>query len=157
MAENPAPPAPENETADQLFRTLVRLRDQGRVSLRLDFKRLDQMDSPVGVEADSNIWIYSGLVLTLLAFWLGGAYWALGVAAAGIAAYYTLGRAYVRKRLGKRIEDRALKSLDLWQKLWRWGGVSLVPDSGGEACVAPKGNWLALVRSLRDRGQGPPA
>jgi hypothetical protein len=153
MAEIPAPPAPENETAAQLFRTLVQLHDQGKVSLHLDFGRLNHMDSPVGVEADSNIWAYGGVALALLAFWLGGTYWALGVAAAGIAIYYTIGRAYVRKRLGRRIEERAFRDIDLWQKLWRWGGVSLVPDSGGEACVAPKGNWLALVRGLRDRGQ----
>jgi hypothetical protein len=143
------PTAPENETAAQLFQALSRLRDQGKVSLRLDFSRLNHMDSPVGVEADSNIWVYGGVTLSLLALWLGGAYWALGVAAAGIAAYYTMGRAYVRRRLGRRIEERAFKDLELWQKLWRWGGIALVPASGGEICSAPKGNWIALVRSLR--------
>ena len=155
MADIPAPPAPETESAGQLFRTLVQLHDRGKVSLVLDFNRLNQMDSPVGVEADSNIWAYGGVALTLFAFWLGGAYWALAAAAAGLAAYYTLGRAYVRKRLGKRIEERAFQDVELWQKLWRWGGVSLVPDSGGEACVAPKGNWLALVRSLRESPKTP--
>jgi len=150
MTDIPAPPAPESETTEQLFQTLVLLHDQGRVSLRLDFSRLNHMDSPVGVEADSNIWVYGGLVLTGLAFWFGDVYWAAGVAVAGITAYYTVGRAYVRRRLALRIEERAFKDLALWQKLWRWGGVALVPATGGEACAAPKGNWIALVRSLRD-------
>jgi hypothetical protein len=150
MTDTSAPPAPESETAAQLFQTLAGLHDQGKVSLRLDFNRLNHMDSPVGVEADSNIWVYGGLVLTGLAFWFGGVYWAAGVAAVGITAYYTVGRAYVRRRLALRIEERAFKDLALWQKLWRWGGVALVPASGGETCSAPKGNWIALVRSLRD-------
>jgi len=149
MSDIPAPPAPESETAAQLFQTLLRLREQGKVTLLLDFNRLNHMDSPVGVEADSNIWVYGGVAVSLLALWLGGAYWALGVAAAGIAAYYTAGRAYVRRRLGRRIEERAFGDLELWQKLWRWGGVSLVAAPGGETCDAPKGSWIALVRSLR--------
>jgi hypothetical protein len=139
--------APPEDTAESLFRALGRLHADGALRLRLDFKRLDHIDCPVGIEADANRWAYAVLAATLLAFWFGGWKVALVIAALGILAYYTLGRNHVRRRLRRRVEDGALTNLDLWRKLWRWGGIALVPVGGGAECVAPDGNWMALVRS----------
>jgi len=130
-----------------LFAALRRLHAEGRLGLSLDFKRLDHMDSPVSVQADSNIWAYATLAVTLVALWVGGWTAALAVAVLGIAAYYSLGRVYVRRRLERRVEDSALASLETWRALWRWGGIALLPQSG-EECRAPEGNWMALVRRL---------
>lgn len=134
-------------SADELLRALAGLVGTGKVTVRLDFGRLNHMDSPVGVEADSNIWAYGVLAVTILAWWRGG--WEIGLAVAviGTIAYYTVGRAYVRRRLERRVTAAALGDLDTWRKLWRFGGVTLVPQ-GGEPCVAPDGNWMALVRSM---------
>lgn len=137
------------ETAVELFRTLRRLVADGRVSLRCDFKRLHHMDCPVALEADSNIWAYAVLGAALVALWRGGWWAALAVGAAGAALYFTVGQAYVRRRIRRRIDERALASLDVWQRLWRFGGVALVPAGGGGTCAAPQGNWMALVRSVR--------
>ena len=38
----------------------------------------------------------------------------------------TLGRAYIRRRIRHRVENQALVRLELWRKLWRFGGVTLV-------------------------------
>jgi hypothetical protein len=130
-----------------LFAALRRLHAEGRLGLGLDFKRLDHMDSPVSAQADSNIWAYATLAVTLLALWAGGWKAALAVAALGIAAYYSLGRIYVQRRLKRRVEDSALASLETWRALWRWGGIALLAQSG-EECPAPEGNWMALVRRL---------
>ena len=138
-----------DETAAELFRALRRLVAEGRISMRCDFKRLQHMDCPVALEADSNIWAYAVLVAALIALWRGGWWAALALGAAGAAFYFTLGQAYVRRRIRRRIDERALASLEVWQRLWRFGGVVLVPTSGGETCAAPQGNWMALVRSLR--------
>ncbi len=135
------------ETADQLFAALHRLRAGGRVTLRLDYKKLSHLDSPVGSEADGNIWAYGGLALTVAAWWFGGWRVAAGVAVAGVIAYFTLGKLYMHRRIRRRVEDKALVDLALWRKLWRFGGVTLVA-SAGEECAAPQGNWMALVRSL---------
>lgn len=149
--EGGASVAPE-DTAVELFRTLQRFQAEGRVALRLDYKRLHHMDCPVSVEADSNIIAYGVVAATLVALWLGGWWAALATLAAGAAIYVTIGRRYVRGRIRRRTEEQALARLDLWQRLWRFGGIALVPKDGGADCVAPQGNWMALVRTLRTTG-----
>ena len=150
-SDAPAPVTPSEDTAVELFRALKRQIEDGRVELRLDFKRLNHMDSPVGSEADSNIFAYAVLALTLFVLWWRG--WiAAGVTAlVGIAIYYTIGLAYVRRRLRRRVGERGLSELAMWQRLWRFGGASLV--AGSETCEAPAGNWMALVRSQRREGE----
>ena len=143
-----APPVAA-ETASELFRALKLLHEEGRVALSYDFARLHHMDCPVAVEADGNIIVYAMIAAVLLALWLAGWQVALGVLGLGAALYFTVGRRFVRGRIRRRVEEKALASLDLWQKLWRFGGVGLVPAGDGSACVAPGGNWMALVRSLR--------
>lgn len=142
MTENPP------ESAVDLFRALKRLIAERRLMLRPDYKRLQHIDCPVGSEADGNVWAYAILAAALLAFWFGGWRWAAGIGVAGIMIYMTAGQAYVRRRIRRRIEQRALESLDLWQRLWRFGGIALVPP-GQAPCKAPKGNWMALVRRTR--------
>ncbi len=139
---------PSAETATDLFRALVRLPQSGQVALRYDFKRLQHIDSPVGAEADGNIWAYGGIALALAVWWLAGWQAASAVAVIGIAAYMTLGRAFIRRRIRHRVENQALVRLELWRKLWRFGGVTLVTP-GGEDCAAPAGNWMALMRRIR--------
>jgi hypothetical protein len=142
-------PTDWDPTPAELMRLLRARIDGGTLRLELDFKRLDHMDCPVAVEADSNVWIYAGIVLCAPAFWLGG----MPVGAAAVAAclilYVTAGRAYVRRRLRRRVDERALSDSETWRKLWRFGGVALVAGDGTR-CVAPDDNWMALVREQPD-------
>ncbi len=124
-------------SARDLFLRLRALVESGALGLELDLKRLDHMDSPVGVEADSNLWIYPGILATGLAFWFLGLYAGLAVAAAALVLFLTAGRAYVRHRLVRRVHQRALQELDIWRKLWRFGGVRLVPRAGGPGEAQP--------------------
>lgn len=153
----PAPAAPA-ETAADLLRDLCRLYTEGKLEISLDYGRLKHMDSPVGVEADSNIWAYGVIVVTLAAAWLGGWLAGGGVFLAGVVAYFTIGRHYVHRRMEKRIEETALTDANVWQKLWRFGGLTLVAFEPGvaEPCAAPNGNWLAFVRQLRAAEAPPP-
>jgi tetratricopeptide (TPR) repeat protein len=144
-----AEPVPDGASASDLLRALGALHQAGKIALRLDYKRLNHIDSPVGVEADSNIWAYAAILAVVLAWFAGGAV-AAGVAAPlGIALYYTAGVAYVRHRLKRRVVERALGNVDLWRRLWRFGGVSLVRQDDGAVCDAPEGNWMELVRSAK--------
>ncbi|MDB5409099.1 MAG: hypothetical protein JWL84_4011 [Rhodospirillales bacterium] len=133
-------------TPAELMRLLRALIASGALRLDLDFKRLDHMDCPVAVEADSNVWIYAGVALCALVFWLGGAWIGLAAAAACLILYLTLGRRYVHRRLRRRIDEAALNDSEIWRRLWRFGGVALVADDGIR-CVAPEDNWMALVRA----------
>jgi hypothetical protein len=129
----------------ELMRMLRALIASGALRIELDFKRLDHMDCPVAVEADSNVWIYAGVALCALASWLGGIWIGAAAIAACLALYLTAGRAYVHRRLRRRVDERALGDSEIWRRLWRFGGVALVA-SDGIRCAAPEGNWMALVR-----------
>ena len=59
-------------SADELFRDLRLLIERGDLRLELDLVRLDHIDSPVAVEADSNIWVYGLILVCVAAFWQGG-------------------------------------------------------------------------------------
>src|SRR5437899_4502449 len=134
-------------SADDLFRDLRRLIERGELRLELDIERLDHIDSPVAVEADSNIWVYGLIVVCAVAFWQGGTRPGMAAIAISLVLYFTVARAYVRRRLRRRVHERALGDGELWRRLWRFGGVTLV-GARDVRCAAPEANWMALVRSL---------
>ena len=142
-------PAPESDA--QLLASLRQMAREGRVELRIDPRSLDHIDSPVASEADGNRWAYAALALAVLLWWWQG--WIAGVAtlAAGAAVYFTLGRAYIHRRIERRVHDQALESVETWRKLWRFRGLTLAATGRpavGE-CASPDGNWMAFVRALR--------
>jgi hypothetical protein len=110
------------------------------------------MDSPVAVEADSNIWVYGSIVVCAIIFWQGGIFPGIAAIAVSLALYFTVARRYVHRRLIRRVHERALGDSEIWRRLWRFGGVTLVTDGGSGdedgRCAAPHGNWMALVRRL---------
>jgi hypothetical protein len=138
------------ESAEMLLAALRRLEREGRLELRIDPRPLGHIDSPVASEADGNIWIYATLAAAgALSLWRGLVP-ALVALALGFALYFTVGRAYVRRQIERRVRDKALVSLDRWRKLWRFRGLTLVakgrPDLAD--CASPDGNWMAFVRAL---------
>ncbi|MGH7125502.1 MAG: hypothetical protein ACREFI_14090 [Stellaceae bacterium] len=152
------PPVPQvaippeaTETAEELFAGLRRLCADGRVAIELDNKRLTHIDSPVSFEAWSNQLIYPLLLLTLgIWYWLG---WkaGTGVAVASILIYLTLGKAFLHKRIEKRVREQVLEDVVRWRKLWSFGGVKLRTPAEGAlngTCASPGDNWMEFVRQL---------
>jgi hypothetical protein len=135
-------------TDEQLLSKLRAFRQAGRLALELDHRRLAHIDSPVAVEAESTRFVYGGLALSAAAWWFLGTEAGLAVAALSLAAYLTLGKADVRRRTARRVEERALGDIALWRRLWRFGGVVLA--AGDRRCAAPDGNWMQFVRELGD-------
>lgn len=130
---------------NDLFRLLGEAIAVGRVSVALDYKRLNHTDSPICVEADSNRWIYGTMAAALGVGYFAG--WPAGLAAlaAGIALYFAFGRNWVRRRMAARFNGRALSDIAQFKRLWRLNGVTLALASRPVICRSPKGDWRRFV------------
>ena len=117
----------------------------GRVSVGLDYKRLNHVDSPICVEADSNRWIYGIMAATLGAGF--GITWQAGLAAMalGVALYFALGRGWIRRRMAARFHGAALDDIAAFKKLWRSHGVVLALATRATVCRSPGGDWRRFV------------
>lgn len=128
-----------------LLRALRAAVADGRVSVDLDCRRLRHTDSPIAVEADHNRWLYGVLALGVaVGFGLG---WKWGVAALvpGVAAYWTVGRPWIHRRMRARFLDTTLDMLVDFKKLWHLHGVTLRLEADGTACASPDGDWRRFV------------
>ena len=117
----------------------------GRVTIGLDPRKLDDVDSPISIQAESTRWIYGLMAGALLLWWLGGAYAGVGAIAAGALIYATIGRRQVERNIHRRFYTLAITDIGVWRKLWRLEGITLSLDSSGEACASPDGNWQRFV------------
>jgi len=130
-----------------LLARLHRLIEEGRIRLSLDRRKLSHMDFPLSFESDGNRWIYPIVALTAAGFWQGGIWAGIAIGIAGYIIYQTLGRAYIVRRLDRRIRERGLISVAEWRKIWRFGGVVLT-NQDGQTRQGPHESWMGLVRDL---------
>ncbi|HEX9491189.1 MAG TPA: hypothetical protein VF930_12940 [Stellaceae bacterium] len=138
------------ESAGELLAALRRRLAEGNVELRVEPQRLNHIDSPVAVEADGNVWAYVALFIAALLWWRWGMAPGLAALALGVVVYLTLGRAYVHRRIERRVRRDALDDLEKWRKLWRFRGLTLVAKDRRDLapCTSPDGNWMAFTRAL---------
>ena len=149
----PDQPETPPETAAELLAALRRLAGERKIDIEVDPRRLNPIDSPVASEADGNIWVYGAVGLAALLLWWKGIVPAVAVVAVGALLYLTLGRAYVHRRIERRVREKALSDLEIWRKLWRFPGIQLkaAGNSGIAECASPAGNWMAFVRDAAVR------
>jgi hypothetical protein len=140
----------DQRTDTELLATLRAMIERGEVQLELDAAKLDHMDSPVSVQADSTRWFAILFVTCGAAFWFGG--WIAGTAAlaASIALWFAWVRPGTHRGIQARVRGVAMDDTQLWRKLWRFGGVRLV--AANASCAAPNDNWMQFVR---DRSPAP--
>lgn len=119
--------------------------ESGGIKASLDLNKLEHMDSPISVQADSNRWIYPLIILVSAAGWFGGVWWAVGTAGAGAGAWYTVGKRWHRRRMEQRFHRLSLNQTAEWKKLWLMSGVVLTDTESGAQCASPSGNWRAFV------------
>jgi O-antigen/teichoic acid export membrane protein len=97
------------------------------------------------VQSESTRWLYALVALVAVSGWWQGVV-ALAIAtAAALAIWFGWVRRDVGRRIRNRVETQALDDASLWRKLWRHGGVRLVPRDG-DPCAAPRDNWMQFVR-----------
>ena len=140
------------ETAEELFARLRRLCAEGRVAIELDNKRLSHIDSPVSFEAWGNQLVYALLLLTCAVWWWFQD-WKIGTGTAVVSVliYLTLGKAFLHRRIERRVREQVLQDVVRWRKLWSFGGVSLRitgGDAPNDTCASPRDNWMEFVRRL---------
>jgi len=128
-----------------LLRRLDRLVESGAVTLSLDKRKFGSLDFPLAIEAEGNRWAYGTVLATVLGAWQGGLPGAALVMIAGIGGYLVVGRPGIEKRLNARVRDRGLKEIEIWRRLWRFGGVILTGQDG-VAIQGPGDSWMNLVR-----------
>jgi hypothetical protein len=147
-----APPVQSTtgESAGALLAALRRGVAEGSVDLHVEPKRLNHIDSPVAFEADGNIWAYAALFIAAILWWRWGMVPGVAALALGVIVYLTLGRAYMYRRIERRVRGVALDDLDKWRKLWRFSGLTLTARDRRDLapCASPDGNWMAFVRAL---------
>jgi hypothetical protein len=134
---------------------LRRLREAiaaGTIKPVLNLNKLEHVDSPISVQADSNRWIYSLIVIVSAAAWLGGLWWAIGAATAGGLAWFAIGKRWHRRRMERRFYDLSLQQTEQWKKLWRMPGVTLTDPATGTECVSPDGNWRVFAKAATEGG-----
>ena len=138
------------QSAGELLAVLRRGLAEGSVQLRVEPMRLNHIDSPVAFEADGNIWAYAALLIAGALWWRWGMLPGLAALALGVVVYLTLGRAYMYRRIERRVRGVALDDVDRWRKLWRFGGLTLTAKDQRDLapCTSPDGNWMAFVRAL---------
>jgi hypothetical protein len=138
------------ETAETLLAALRRLDSEGKLEIRIEPRHLTHIDSPVASEADGNIWIYGFLALAVALTLWRGLIPGVAMLGLGIAVYLTFGRAYMHRRIERRVREKALISVEAWRKLWRFRGLTLrAKDRPGlDECASPDGNWMAFIRAL---------
>jgi hypothetical protein len=139
--------------ADEDRKLLAKLREAcaaGRVRLEIDADHLAHIHSPIARDTDVNLLLYPAIGLVAAVWWLVGWMLGVGVATICVAFYFMVGRRWRHARLRQRIEDRALTNLELWRRLWRWGGVSLERSGphGSIVCRAPEQKWHSFVGEL---------
>ncbi len=152
-------------SADELFRDLRLLIERGDLRLELDLVRLDHIDSPVAVEADSNVWVYGLILVCVAAFWQGGTW--PGVAAIGMSLllYFTVARLCAppieppRPRAGARRWRCLASALALrrshagrpWRRALRCARRQL-DGTGAQPCAASnRTSWLKSGMIVRER------
>jgi hypothetical protein len=145
----PAQPT-TGQSAGELLAALRRGVAEGRVELRVQPKLLNHIDSPVAFEAEGNRWAYAALFVAAVLWWRWGMVPGLAALAVGVLVYLTFGRAYMYRRIERRVRGAALDDLDKWRKLWRFSGLTLTARDRQDLapCASPDGNWMAFTRAL---------
>lgn len=129
----------------------------GHIRATLDYAKLEHVDSPISVQADSNRWIYGLIVVVSAAAWFGGMWWGIGAATLGAAGWFGIGKRWHRQRMERRFYDLSLQHSEEWKKLWRMPGVTLIDTRTGAECVSPAGNWRGFVGTASQAAAPPTA
>jgi cytochrome c-type biogenesis protein CcmH/NrfG len=140
-------PMTQTRADELLFQRLVGHIHSGHVDVRIDLNHLADENCPVPVEFIRVRALIAGLGLAAATYWISP--WAVLPAAAlfGIAYF-----AWLRIMLWRWMRRYVVKTItgdrDVWDKLWRFGGVSLHANGEAMTLVSPRGSWREFAAQL---------
>ena len=140
------PKAGERKRDRALYARLVESYQADRISIFVDFDRLNHPRSPVWSpwENIAPLLVILGASLALMFFihlLLGTATMLLGV-----FFYLFVMRPWIAQRVYRRAIEAATENLHNWNLLWKIGGLVLTLNYMNKTrCVAPDGDWRAFV------------
>ena len=164
----PSGPDADDETGNEkeLFRAMNSAITAGQVSggqlsLALDLKRLDHIDSSIAVQADSNRWIAGIMIAAIAGYFLRNWQTGAGASAMILSIYLVFGRGWIQRRMKARFHKTVLTDIDAFKKLWKLKGITLSfrHDTDGTkdaVCTSPKGDWRRFVLDHLMDGSGTP-
>lgn len=117
--------------------------DDGRLTIDMNFGKLDHVDSPVNVQAEKAWWPFAALFGGVGFGWFVHWYYGVAFAAFVVALYYTVGRRIIVSRMRTRLRGQIMEDVTLWRKQWRLKGLTLVAN--GVRCESPDGSWIRFA------------
>lgn len=138
------------------LKDLVEARNAGRVEIEVDFNRVCEPSSPLPFESHKARIAYlylAALAVLGAAARLGfGTSWTelfIGLAVFSLV-YWVVVRRVLENRAKRKIVALLLGDEDAWEKIWRFGGVTVrLMGPEPQSWVAPKDRWKDAYERLR--------
>lgn len=134
---------------------LAAARSAGRADVEIDFNRVTHPSSPLPFESLKGVIVYLYLAVVLAVAlagrWGFSANWTviLEVAVGASVVYWILAKRLLENWAKRKIVARLLADGEAWEKLWRFGGVTLRIDGPDVTTwVAPKDSWKDAAERL---------
>ncbi len=141
---------PEKKRDRALFARLVESYQADRVSVFVDFDRLNNPKSPVWNPWENVgpllIILLGSMALMIFLPWPTGALIGTAAMVLGVLFYLFVMRPWIAQRVYRRAIEAATENLHNWNLLWKLGGLVITLNYMNKTrCVAPDGDWRAFV------------
>ncbi len=128
--------------ADTLrFSALRQAIRDGEVRVAISRKKLSHIDCPVAADALATRALYLMVALGAVAFWQMPWLLAAVFCAAMLLFYGAAGYPWVGKQMQRTALAQLLDNLDLWDKMWAFGGVAIFDRQGGLLAESGGPDW----------------
>lgn len=128
----------------------------GKAKIIVDFDKVTHLNSPLPFESFKGqiAYIYLGLIAiyVIVSRWAFGVDWTntfIGLGAVSLF-YWAVVRGLLEKLAKRRIIARLLSDGDAWEKIWRFGGITVRVGEADDAAAwaAPTDSWKEAYRHL---------
>lgn len=140
----------------EFLERLRKARMDGRAKVDIDFAKMTHPSSPLPFESFKGkiAYIYLGIVIATLAVSRAIVHisWRDSLIIVGVFSllYWIFVRRLLERRAREKIVDQLLSDSDGWEKMWRYGGITLtvLEPAGPSVWIAPKGDWKEASTKL---------